>query len=163
MAATEETGEEEKKKSKLPLIIGLVVVLAGGGAGAYFSGMLGGDGEESAEKETVDVSTLPAQYIPFKPDFVSNYTVNGKSRFMKVVVSGMTRDDETRVAMNNHMPALRNALVMLFGAADFDALRTAEGKDALRQAALEVCQEVIQKELGKPGIEQILFTDFVLQ
>lgn len=164
MADQEAEGEEEKKKSKLPLIIGLVVVLAGGGAGAYFSGMLGG-GDDSAkdDAQAEDTSTAPAQYIAFKPDFVSNYVIDGRARYMKIVVSAMTRDDEVRVAINNHMPALRNQLVMLFGAADFTALKTAEGKTALRQSALEVCQEVMQKELGKPGIEQIFFTDFVLQ
>ena len=58
---------------------------------------------------------------------------------------------------------MRHRAAGKIGAADFDALKTNEGKEALQLAALEVCQEVMQKEIGKPGIEQILFTDFVLQ
>lgn len=162
MADQQEGAEEEPKKSKLPLIIGVVVVLLGGGAGAYFSGMLGG-GDAADGEQTADAAKLPAQYIPFKPDFISNYKINGRPRYMRVKVAAMTREDEVRVAIEQHMPALRNELVMLFGASDFDVLKTPEGKDALRQAALEVSQAVMQTELGKPGIEQILFTDFVLQ
>ncbi len=162
MADKEAEDGEEKKKSKLPLIIGLVVVLAGGGAGAWFSGLLGGGGGEEEVKE-VDVSQLPAQYVYLKPEFISNYIIDGRSRYMKVEVAAMTRDDEVVVAMEQHMPTVRNQLVMLFGSTDYDALKTHEGKLALQQAALSEVQGVMKKELGKEGVEQILFMDFVLQ
>jgi flagellar FliL protein len=68
-----------------------------------------------------------------------------------------------RLAVDQHMPSLRNALVMLFGTADFKALKTVEGKQALQEEALKALQEIMTKELGKPGIEQVLFTEFVLQ
>ncbi len=163
MADNDAAEGEEKKKSKLPLIIGLVVVLlGGGGAAAFFTGMFGG-GESKQEEQSVDTATLPAQYIEFKPSFISNYKVEGRSRYMKIDVSVMTREDDVRVAIDRHMPALRNELVLLFGQADFEALKSLEGKKALQQSALTLTQEILQKEIGKPGIEKLLFTDFVLQ
>ena len=37
------------------------------------------------------------------------------------------------------------------------------GQEMLRQKATAVVQEVAQKEVGKPVIDQLLFTNFVLQ
>lgn len=158
--------QSETKKSKLPLIIGLVVVLLGGGAGgAYFMGAFGG-AEESAEgvaeaaQEPVKAAAL---YAPLHPEFVLNFKVNGRAHFLKVAISLLTREKEVVDAVDQHMPLLRNELVMLFSATDFDALKTAEGKESLRDSALAAIQAILEKEIGKAGVEQVLFTDFVLQ
>ena len=52
---------------------------------------------------------------------------------------------------------------MLFSGQEFEALQTPEGKEALRQASLAEVQKVMQEKIGKPGVEQVLFTDFVMQ
>ncbi len=58
---------------------------------------------------------------------------------------------------------MRNQLVMLFSSQDFAALATPVGKEMLRQQATASVQELAQKETGKVAIEQVLFTNFVLQ
>ena len=52
---------------------------------------------------------------------------------------------------------------MLFGGEVYDELQTDEGKELLRQKALEVLQEIIKQEVGVNGVEEILFTSFVMQ
>ena len=54
-------------------------------------------------------------------------------------------------------------LVMLFAGIPFETLTTPIGQEMLRQKATASVQEVAQKELGKTVIEQLLFTNFVLQ
>ena len=66
-------------------------------------------------------------------------------------------------ALKVHMPLLRNRLVMLLSSQDFEALKTPVGKEMLRQQATASVQELAQKEIGKLAIEQVLFTNFVLQ
>jgi flagellar FliL protein len=61
------------------------------------------------------------------------------------------------------MPMIRNALVLQFGGQVYADLQTAEGKELLRQQALENIQNLLQQEIGKPGVEQVLFTNFVMQ
>ena len=46
---------------------------------------------------------------------------------------------------------------------DFAALQTPLGKDMLLQQALASVQELAQKETGSTVVEQVLFTNFVLQ
>ena len=65
--------------------------------------------------------------------------------------------------MQKHMPLVRNNVVMILSSQDFEVMRTPEGKDALRQAVLEEIQSILTDETGDAGVEQVLFTNFVMQ
>lgn len=61
------------------------------------------------------------------------------------------------------MPLVKNRLIMLFEGGVYDELQTNEGKESLRQNALEVLQEIIKQEVGVYEVEEILFTNSVMQ
>lgn len=162
--AKEEKAEEqqEKPKSKMMLIIiiaVLVVLLLGGGITAFL--MMGGDDGAEANVETP--AQQPAIYFDFKPPFIVNYQWQGRQRFVQVSLSVMTRKGAIVDAMQKHMPLIRNNLLMVFSAQEFEMLRTPEGKEALRQVVLEELQKILTEETGEPGVEQVLFTNFVMQ
>ncbi len=159
-------------KSKLKLIILIVVglLLAIGlsvGATLFF---LKGDKKEEAKSEehakTEDagkpVKKL-AIYEVLAPAFVVNYNFKGRQRYMQVSVALMGRDKAEMDALHEHMPVLRNNLVMLFSGQDFEALSTPVGKEMLRQQTTASVQALAQKETGKMAVEQVLFTNIVLQ
>ena len=75
----------------------------------------------------------------------------------------MARENQVIEAIELHMPMIRNSLVLLFGGQIYEELQTAEGKELLRQQALEQLQALLQQEIDQPGIEQVLFTNFVMQ
>lgn len=161
----EEGEQQEKPKSKMMLIIivaVLVALLAGGGVAAFFlmSGDKGGDAKPEEEEAT---AIQPAIYFDFKPPFIVNYQVNGRQRFVQVALSVMTRKQAVVDALQKHLPLIRNNLLMVFSAQDFETLRSPEGKEALRLAALDELQKIVTEETGEPGIEQVLFTNFVMQ
>src|SRR3546814_6350248 len=97
------------------------------------------------------------------PAFVVNFSNKGRQRYMQVSIALMSRDQAALDALKVHMPLLRNRLVMLFSSQDFEALKTPVGKEMLRQQATASVQELAQKEIGKLAVEQVLFTNFVLQ
>ena len=66
-------------------------------------------------------------------------------------------------ALELHAPLIRGRLVALLGEQDFAALRTEAGKVALRERILATLQDVLRSETGSPGVEQVFFTEFVLQ
>ncbi len=154
--------EEEKPKSKMMLIIiiVLVVLLIGGGVAAFL--LLSGGDEDSAE-EQAEPTQQPAIYYDFKPPFVANYQWKNRQRYVQLSISMMTRKESVVGAVQKHMPLVRNNLVMILGSQDFEVMRTPEGKDALRQAILEELQKILTQETGEPGVEQVLFTNFVMQ
>ena len=159
-------------KSKLKLIILIVVglLLAIGlsvGATLFF---LKGDKKEEAKSEehaaTEDAGKpvkKQAIYEVLPPAFVVNYNYMGRQRYMQVSVALMGRDKAELDALHEHMPVLRNNLVMLFSGQDFEALSTPVGKEMLRQQTTASVQALAQKETGKMAVEQVLFTNIVLQ
>jgi len=189
-AADGAADEAKKKKKKLFMFIGLAVLLVLISVGATFfivSKMMAPkhaeEGDESAAEASETVAA-PAIYYPLKPNFTVNFDVNGRQRFLQTELTLMYRDPDVLKTLELHMPAVRNGLVMLLSSQVFDELQTVEGKEKLRAAALKTVQEIIAKEesataeKGKekddkkdkdkekkpqPNIEQVLFTQFVMQ
>lgn len=159
-----------KRKLKLIIAVVLGLLLAVGlsvGSTLYF--MSRGDAADAAKSEAADAplssGRQPAIYEALAPAFIVNFNGanGGRQRYMQVSVALMSRDAQALAALKEHMPLLRNQLVMLFSSQDFAALATPVGQEMLRQQATASVQELAQRELGKLAIEQVLFTNFVLQ
>ncbi|MEB0045430.1 MULTISPECIES: flagellar basal body-associated protein FliL [unclassified Pseudomonas] len=153
-----------KGKLKLIIMIVVAVLLAIGlsvGATWYF--MHSAQSKPAAAAETAPAGKQAAVFEPMAPAFVANFNQNGRQRYLQVSITLQGRNQADMDALKVHMPVIRNNLVMLFSGQDFATLATPVGQEMLRQKATASVQEVAQKELGKVVIEQLLFTNFVLQ
>lgn len=164
-----DVADEGKKggKKKLIIIVVLVLVLLGGGAGAYlflFSGddSTNAEGGEAAAEEVVQTDG-PAIYLELEQPFVVDFMVSGRQRYLQLNMTLMSRDQAQVDAVKLHMPLIRNSLVLLFSSQSFDELQTLEGKQALKTAALDSVNQILTQETGLGGIENVLFTNFVMQ
>ncbi len=149
-----------KRKQLLLICIGLAALLLSAGGVAYALLANKGDATTAQPQEAVK---LPALYQPLEPAFTVNYAHGGRQRYMQANVVLMGRQPEAMAALADHLPLIRNRLVMLFSSAEFESLMTAEGKEALRTQATLAVQELMEQELGEPVIESVLFTNLVLQ
>lgn len=153
-----------KGKLKLILVIAAAVLLAIGlsvGATWYFMHSAQSKPEPAADAAS---NAKPAAiYEAMTPAFIANYNQNGRQRYMQVSITLQARNQADLDALKVHMPVIRNNLVMLFSGQSFDNLATPVGQEMLRQKATASVQEVAQKEVGKVVVEQLLFTNFVLQ
>jgi len=122
-----------------------------------------GSDEEGAEEGGEEGESLPAIYLPIDPAFVVNFASQGKARFLQVTVEVMTRDPVMPDQIKLHMPVIRNNLMLLFSSQSYDGVSTLEGKETLREEALEVVQQILEEETDDPGIEAVYFTSFVMQ
>jgi flagellar FliL protein len=188
--ADEEDTEKEKSKGSiitkillfgvLPLMTSIVLVVGG----LFVAGVLpaggdhaagtaevaatdgegdSGDGEAMDDGEGGDGEMAEAIYLPIDPAFVVNFASQGKARFLQVTVEVMTRDPKVPDKVKLHMPVIRNNLMLLFSDQSYDSISTLEGKEALREQALEVVQQILEEETGDPGVEAVYFTSFVMQ
>lgn len=123
------------------------------------------DGEtaEAEPAEPLEPARQQAIYFPLKEKFVINYNVRGRQRFLQTEVNLMLRDNEVVKVLEQHLPRVRNDLIMLFSGQEFEDLQTPEGRELLRQDALRRVQAILEQEMGQPGVEQVLFTSFVMQ
>lgn len=105
-----------------------------------------------------------ASYVDLKPSFVTN--VGGPSQrlsYLKVDVTLRVASQDVAKEVEGQEPAIRNALVFLFSSATMDQVTSPKGQEALRSEALKTVNEVMKKEEGKPLVENVLFTTFVVQ
>lgn len=75
----------------------------------------------------------------------------------------MTREQDVIAALVKHAPTIKSKLVILLSGQQFDVLKTPDGRLALKLECLTAVQEILSAEIGKPGVEKVLFTDFVMQ
>ena len=122
-------------------------------------------GRTAVEAQPIQESVVKQQaiYEDLTPAFIVNFKSQGKPRYLQVSVALMARNQADLNALNAHMPTLRNQLVMLFSSQDFDELNTALGIELLKNKATVAIQELALIEVGKPVIEQVLFTNIVMQ
>jgi flagellar protein FliL len=150
-------------KKKLIIIILAVLVLAGGGAGAYFF-FLGHDESKPKEAKVEHAPVGPPLYVALDPPFVVNFEASQLVRFLQITVQLMSRDPETVEMIKANDPVIRNDLLLLFGNQSYDVIATREGKEKLREQALEAVRKIIKSAGGKSErVEAVYFTSFVMQ
>lgn len=167
---SDEAVEGEKKSGKMKLIliiVGVLLVAVLGGVGAMF--MLGGADDETVSAEVEPAKPARALYTKIRTLEGSPYfTVvvpsnDDRTHYMQIYVEAKSREDDVVVALTKHMPKIVSALNRLFSSQSFAAMRLAEGRQAMQQAALNEIQSVMQDKIGKPGVEKVLFTGFIMQ
>jgi len=157
---------------KKMIIIGVAVVLLlsiAGGAAFYF--LAGSSEEETMEGDAVageageaaEVEKDPPIYHALNPDFVIAFQNPKTVRFVKASIEVMVRDDDVIEALKLHMPAVRDAVIMLFSGQSEDMLITVEGKEAFRASILQTIRDTMEELTGIPGVEAVYFSNFVMQ
>ncbi len=122
------------------------------------------EGEKSADEEPEAEEKSKPIYILLKPDITVSYDVNGRQRFLKVTVNFLTRDLAVEKALTLHSPVVANAIVMTVSNKKYEELQTAEGREVLRKECLAEVNKLIEKETSVPnGVEQVLFSEFIMQ
>jgi flagellar FliL protein len=167
MAEEQQPGEEAPKgKKKLLIIIVAVVVLLAGAGGAAFFLMGSDDSDMSAEEAAAEQqATLPepAAYVNIAQPFLFNAAGKKRSRMVQIKVQVMVRGTENEDLARHHSPLIESTLLSTFGTATVDQLRTPGGRTQLRDQATKDIQATLQEVVGKPVVERVLFTDFVIQ
>jgi flagellar FliL protein len=166
-----DTVEAPKSNKKLIIIIIVAVLVIGIGVAAALL-LMGGDDEpaeetsEDAVAEEVETAPTagPAIYIKLKPEFIVNYQVGPRQRYLQIYMEAMTRDPGIAEALEMHSPMIRSSIISLLGQQSYEHLRTAEGRADVRIKLQEEIQRLITQETGiEGGLEQILFTNYVMQ
>jgi flagellar FliL protein len=159
MASPEQTAPPAKKSKNTLLMLAVAVIVVGAmGAGGWMMLKRNGAAGSSAKTEQA-----PALYLQLDPAFVVNFQDDRALRFLQVGVNVMAHDPVAIQATKDAEPVIRNALLMLFSAQDFTALSNVKGKQKLQADALAEIQRVLKEKIGRPGIDAVYFTSFIMQ
>ena len=159
-------GGKSKKKLIILSAVGALLVGALGAGAAFF--LLGGAEDEAAavpaEPVKKEAIYTKIRTLEGKPSVVATLkSDDGKRHYLQAFIETKSRDQDVDDALNLHMPLIVARLNNLFALQSFTDLQSIEGKEKLRQDATELVQSILQEKIGKPGIEKVLFTNFVMQ
>jgi flagellar protein FliL len=156
-----EEGPARHNKKGLLIAIAVVVFLVAAGGGALFFLL---DGEiDTSEQAPVTRSAGPVQYVDLAPAFIVNFPHQGRQRFLQATLTVMGRDAAAMQAVLQHMPVIRHNLINLLSAQLILVFEDPAGIEQLRVLATEEVKQILVREIGREGIEEVLFTSFVMQ
>lgn len=116
------------------------------------------------EEESKAANAAVNEYLELAPAFIANYGGPGPVHFLKADITlRLAKDAQAAEQVKHHMPYLRHVLLMLLSRQTEEAIGSMEGKEKLRAEALAAVQAVLQAEAGKPLVDDLLFTNFVVQ
>ena len=160
--ATDQPEEGGGSKKKLIIIIVAVLVLLGGAAGGYFF-FMGGEKEKkiSPEEEQAALELQAKQVGPMVniDSFIVNISDDQESRYLKAAITIEVNSEEAAMELNQRMPQLKDAILLLIGNKTFNELNDLQGKIQLRAELINKINSILLK--GK--VKRIYFTDFVVQ
>jgi flagellar FliL protein len=144
------------------------------GAAQHASGEETADDEQEAQAGNEDTpielaaaapeKVEPALYVPLDPPFVVSFeTGDGETRFVQLTLQAMARSEKTIDAIKQHAPAIRNSFLFLISGYKVEDLATLKGKEKLRAEMLVAANEIMEKNTGSAGIEELYFTSLVIQ
>lgn len=151
-----------QQRSRKPLVIGVLVLLVALGGGGYLW-----QSRRAAHASTAKGAIVQPQkaelYLPLEPAFVVNFRDDDSLRYLQVGVTLMSHDQDAINVAKAADPVLRDGLVSLFSNQNFTIISDAAGREKLQEQALVTVRKIVQARLGRPGIDALYFTSFVMQ
>jgi flagellar FliL protein len=121
-----------------------------------------GEGAEGEDGEQPAEPLAEPLYAPLNPPMVVNFA-NDPDGFMQVEVQVMAREKSVIDAVKNNEPAIRNALIMLYGGKTRDDVTNRDGKEKLRAETLEEVRRIVAPYTGDQEVEDVYFTSLIAQ
>ncbi len=147
------------------IIIALVMLLLGAGAATFFF-MGTDDSVQTADSDLQHTQTNQGSsisYVNLAHPFVFNVTGDSRERLVQIKTQLMVRGAENEQLARYHSPLIESSLLSTFASATVEQLRSPTGRVDLRDRASADIKAALNTAVGKPVIEKVLFTDFVIQ
>ena len=142
----------------------MILIVLGVFAGPMVRQVVSGAPVAAQAADAPATAGSPALYTSLHPPFVVNFKDSrGDSHYMQVTMEVMARDQKVIDAVKNHTPVIRNALILLYGNVDYDAVITREGKEQMLADGLAEIQDVMTQQTGTSGVEAVYFTNLIIQ
>lgn len=103
-------------------------------------------------------------FVPLNPPIIVNIMDGKHIRHMQVMIEMKVSDSNDAAAkIIQHNGPIRHKLLLLLSTQTSSSISTAQGKNKLRKDALAVVQETMQELEGAPLVEDLYFTNFIIQ
>lgn len=108
-------------------------------------------------------TAVTAGYVELDPAFTLNYGDMRRTRYIQTTMTLRLSDSQTETEVKAHSDAIRHTIIMMFSEQTTETLKSTEGRDELLKQLTTELQNLMKRETGRPLIERVLFTTFILQ
>ncbi|MFT4814720.1 MAG: flagellar FliL protein [Pseudohongiellaceae bacterium] len=102
-------------------------------------------------------------YLPIDPPFIVNFTHLGALRYLQISIEIMYPDEDIIDRVVEHMPAIRNSLILLLSNQPYEKLSTFEGKEVLRGEMVAAVNDIVYRGSAVEFPGEMFITNFVMQ
>lgn len=139
----------------LLVIAAVVFLVVGGDSDDTDSGASGAQSEREMGE---------ALYVAMPRDLIFNVPGARRDRVAQIGVQLLVRGPRNETLAQENIPLLESTLLDTFSRASAERLSTPEGKREIRLQALDAIREAMREATdGSPVVEEVLFTNFVMQ
>lgn len=135
---------------RILLVVGFLGIVAGPQCLANEGG---GEGEGKAD-------AAGPQYLPLEGVLVN---LEGRRHYLRVEIQLLVDNGAHAEKIKEHMAPIRHALIMLFSGRNPDQIALMEEREKLRQGAKEEIKKVLAANHADKGLEDVYFTDYLIQ
>jgi len=127
-----------------------------------------GAGHEGGKKHGIDLpapsdpAKYQATYFQVQAPFTSNMADSDSFAQISIAVSTYY-DGRVIEAMKTHEMAIRSAVLMMLAEQRQLALSTPQGKEALQAQLKKTINDILKQKTGYGGVDNVYFTNFVIQ
>jgi len=156
--------EPGKRSRKVVALIALMAVLVATLVAVNLYLLLGKDEQAKAGPAAAESKTPePARFIKLDP-----FTVNVQGdlcgqRLLYVGLTLQVGDEKTERYLLDNLPPLRSRLLMLLSSQDAETAATADGKRALARDVTAMFEEPLTPSQPELTVQDVLFTEFIVQ
>lgn len=149
-----------KSKKKLFLIVGtaLIMVAIGGSAGALYLNKK----NTSSKNEVKHAPATPPVFINLEPFTVNLQSENG-DQYLQVTLTLQVTDDKQVEIIKQHMPQVRNRLLMLLSSKKPSEIASTEGKKKLSSEIIALTKQPFSPQGESQSVLSVFFTSFIIQ
>ncbi len=155
---------------KQKIIIGVIAffglaIIVGGSvfAALHFTGALEDKADMAAAMPVEEMLPENTYYYSMQPEFVVNFQGKSRAKFLMIEMTVATHDEEVLTILSDHDPELRNVVLDLLSEQEASELSTVEGKQLLRETALSLIAEIVERHHEPEKVHDVFITRLVMQ
>jgi flagellar FliL protein len=148
--------DRKGKWKRIALIVLIALVAAGAAAGGMYFFLSKNPGKVAVRPPA------PPVFVPLEPMTV-NLLSDDSDHYLRVGLTLKLADDKMQAHLSDHMPEIRSRILLALSNKHPEDLETLDGKRALAKELIGLIEQ--PTDAGAPAIhvEDVLFTDFVVQ
>ncbi len=145
------------------ILIVLIAIIAAGAAGAGVWFFMSKRAPATASAEAAPAPAPAPLFFPLESMTVNLQSDDGQQHFLRIGLTLKLTDAKTQQELTEHMPEVRSRILLALSNKHPDELAPLEGKRALAAELRTLIEQPTDKGAVPIHVQDVLFTEFVVQ